>query len=248
MKKTFNFARLTKNFLNMAQKTKSTGDERLDNIGSTLSKAEHFIDKHKKIIIYSISGIALIILSIWGYNNFIYGPKVIKAENEIYMAQMYYEMDSLNLALNGDGEHPGFLEIIDNYGGTPSGNLSHYYVGMIYLKQGLFEDAISELKKFKGKDNIIGPMATGCIGDAYLELGDHDNALKYYIKASKQSDNSFTTPMYLMRAAWVYEDMGNWDDAIELYEKIRNDYRKSYEGSEVNKYIARATAMKNTAQ
>jgi tetratricopeptide (TPR) repeat protein len=91
-------------------------------------------------------------------------------------------------------------------------------------------------------------MATGCIGDAYLELGDQDNALKYYIKASKQSDNSFTTPMYLMRAAWVYEDMGNWDDAIELYEKIRNDYRKSYEGSEVNKYIARATAMKNTAQ
>ncbi|HPS83815.1 MAG TPA: tetratricopeptide repeat protein, partial [Bacteroidales bacterium] len=150
--------------------------------------------------------------------------------------------------LNGDGNHPGFLEIIDNFGGTPSGNLAHYYVGMIYLKQGLFEDAIEELEKFDGDDDIIGPMATGCIGDAYMELGNQEEALNYYLEASEQSENSFTSPMYLMRAAWVYEGLGDWDKAIELYEKIRNDYKKSFEGSEINKYIARATAMKNSAQ
>ena len=232
----------------MAKQTTPSGDERLENIGSTLSKAEQFIEKYKNIITYVIAGIALVVLGIWAYNNFIHGPKVTKAENEMYMAQMYYEMDSLNLALNGDGNHPGFLEIIDNFGGTPSGNLAHYYVVMIYLKQGLFEDAIEELEKFDGDDDIIGPMATGCIGDAYMELGNQEEALNYYLEASEQSENSFTTPMYLMRAAWVYEGMGDWDKAIELYGKIRDNYKKSFEGSEINKYIARATAMKNSAQ
>ncbi|HPS83191.1 MAG TPA: hypothetical protein PLA88_02665, partial [Bacteroidales bacterium] len=85
----------------MAKQTTPSGDERLENIGSTLSKAEQFIEKYKNIITYVIAGIALVVLGIWAYNNFIHGPKVTKAENEMYMAQMYYEMDSLNLALNG---------------------------------------------------------------------------------------------------------------------------------------------------
>lgn len=232
----------------MAKQSIPDGDDRLENIGSTLSRFEQFVEKNKKILLYSFAGILLIVMGIVGYNRFILGPKIVKAQNEMYMAEMYYEMDSLNLALNGDGINPGFLDIIDSYGGTPSGNLAHYYVGMIYLKQGLFEDAIDELEKFDGDDNIIGPMATGCIGDAYMELGQSEEALEYYIKAAEQSENTFTSPMYLMRAAWVHESLGQWDEAIALYEKIKTEYWKSYEAREVNKYIARATQMKGSAQ
>lgn len=232
----------------MATENKPTGDDRLENISSSLSKAEQFIEKNKNIIFYVVSGAILIILGIWGYNRFIMGPKIEKAANEIYTAQYYYEMDSLDLALNGDGVYPGFLDIIDEYGGTPSGNISHYYVGMIYLKKGMFEDAIEELEKFDGDDDIIGPMATGCIADAYMELNDQENALKYYMEAAEQSENTFTSPMYLMRAAWVQEAMGNWDEAIALYEQIKTKYWKSYEAREVKKYIARATEMKNAGQ
>lgn len=224
------------------KKTTSSGDERLENIGTSLSKAEQFIEKNKNIIAYVIGGIALVILGIWGYNHFIKAPKAQKASEEMFVAQIYYEMDSLDLALNGDGNNAGFLEILDNYRHTPSGNLAHYYVGMIYLKKNQYEDAIDELKKFDGNDDIIGPMATGCIGDAYMELDNKEEALKYYIKAYKSSENNFTTPMYLMRAAWVHEDLGQWDKALKLYEKIRDEYKKSYEGNEINKYIARAKA------
>ncbi len=230
----------------MAKEKKSTGDQRLENFQSTLSKTETFIEKNKKTISYVISGIALTVLAIWAYNSFILQPKIEKAENEIYMAQMYYEIDSLNLALNGDGFHMGFLDIVDEFGGTPSGNLSHYYIGMIYLKQGLFEDAIEELEKFDGDDEIIGPMATGCIGDAYIELGDYDNALSYYLDAAEQAVNDFTSPMYLMRAAWVYEDLGEWEEAIVLYKQIKTEHTRSFEASEINKYIERAQYMINS--
>ena len=38
---------------------------------------------------------------------------------------------------------------------------------MIY-QTGNYEDAITHLKKYNGKDNIIATMALGSIGDAYL--------------------------------------------------------------------------------
>ena len=78
----------------MAKQQKSSGDQRLESIQSGLSKTEAFIEKNQKLLMYIVGGIALIILGIWGYNRFILQPKIEKAENEIYMAQMYYEMDS----------------------------------------------------------------------------------------------------------------------------------------------------------
>jgi tetratricopeptide (TPR) repeat protein len=227
----------------MANQSTPSGDERLESIGKSLSKAEQFLVDNKKIITYIVGGIAILILGYWAYMQFIHKPKVRQAESDMYMAQIYYEMDSLNLALNGDGTKPGFLDIIDEYGNTPSGNLANYYVGMIYLKQGKFEDAIEYLEEFDGDDQMIGPMATGCIGDAHMELGDKEAALEKYLEAADQSENSFTTPMYLMRAGWVYEDLGEWEEALKVYERIEKEYYRSYEAMEIKKYISRAKTM-----
>lgn len=156
------------------------------------------------------------------------------------MAEQYYLLDSFNLALNGDGLELGLLDVVDQYGSTPSGKLAHYYIGMIYLKQGNYEDAIAHLKKYKGKDNIISTMAMGAIGDAYLELDEKDIALKYYKKAVKNSDNNFTAPAYLLRAAITYELMDNYKEALKLYKEIQEKYPRSLEARDIDKYISRA--------
>ena len=93
------------------------------------------------------------------------------------MAQKWFGMDSLNLALKGDGNFPGFLNIMDDYKWTGAANLSHYYAGIIYLKQGKFQDAIDQLKDFNGKDKMVTNMAYGAMGDAYSELGKNDDAV-----------------------------------------------------------------------
>ena len=48
------------------------------------------------------------------------------AQNEIFQAQYYYENDSLDYALNGDGRNLGFVQIIDIYGGTEVANLATF--------------------------------------------------------------------------------------------------------------------------
>jgi len=132
--------------------------------------------------------------------------------------------------------------VIDEYSMTKASNLAKYYTGIIYLKQGKYQDAITYLEKFKSDDEFVGPMATGGIADAYMELGQKDKALEYYLKASAEQVNDLTTPLYLMRAAYVNEDLGKYDKAVELYTKIQQEHPKSAEARDIDKYIAEATA------
>jgi len=161
----------------------------------------------------------------------------------MFMAEKYFEKDSVNLALFGDGNYLGFLDIIDDYKMTKSANLSKYYAGICYLKLGNWEEAISYLKKFKKKDEMVSAMAIGAIGDAYMEMSDPDKAAGYYMKAANDRTNEFTTPLFLMKAGITYEQMGEWDKALKAYERIKNEYDKSFEGRGVDKYLIRAKEL-----
>lgn len=229
----------------MAKKNQNT-EEKIHVVESALGRTERFIEENQKILTIVVGAIILIILGIFAYQKFIKAPREATAQSQMFMAQKYFEMDSLSKALNGDGNYPGFLEVIDDYGATKSGNLAKYYAGIISLKQGDFENAIKYLSKFKSNDEFVGAMAEGGIGDAYLELGNQDKAISHYLKAAELKNNDLTTPLYLMRAAMVYEMAGNYDKAIELYEKIKTKHFKSAEAKDIEKYIALAKAKKGT--
>ena len=49
------------------------------------------------------------------------------------MAEIYFEKDSFNLALNGDLNSAGFIDIADDYSSTKTGKLANYYAGICYL-------------------------------------------------------------------------------------------------------------------
>ena len=227
--------------IEMAKK-KDTTEERIVAVEEALSKTEQFIERNQKIITYVIGGLIVVILLFFGYRKFIMQPKEKSAEKAMYKAQIYFEKDSLDLALYGDGESYGFEEIIDEYGSTKSGNLAHYYAGLSYLHKGEFEEAIDHLKKFDSDDFYLQGMAYGAIGDAYLELGETDKAIRYYMDAATTNENEFITPPYLLKAGWVYEIENEWDKALKLFEQIKEDYPKSREARDIDKYIARAKA------
>ncbi len=65
----------------------------------------------------------------------------------MFTAEYYFEKDSVDLALFGDGESYGFMDIIDDYGSTSAGNLAKYYSGICYYNKGEYEDAISLFEK-----------------------------------------------------------------------------------------------------
>ncbi len=226
----------------MAKKSDNT-EEKIQAVEEALSKTELFIEKNQKLLFTILGVIALLILGYFGYQRFVLLPKEKEAQSQMFMAERYFEQDSLKLALNGDGQYPGFLQIIDDYGMTKSAKLAHYYAGIIYLNEGEFQQAIDHLQKFKTKNVMLTPMAKGAMGDAYLELGKTAEAAKQYEDAANTYKNDFTSPVFLQKAAWAYEIAGNKEAALKILEKIKTDYPRSTEARDVEKFIARLKAI-----
>lgn len=220
-------------------KKKTAQDDNLQELESALTRTEQFVEDNQKKITYVVGAIVVIVGIYLAFNRFYMQPKENEALTQMFMAENYFEKDSFNLALNGDGNYLGFLDIIDDYGLTKSANRAKYYAGISFLHLGQYEDAIDNLKKFKTDDLLLGPVKAGAIGDAMLELGNTDDALKQYKKAYSETDNILTTPVYKMKAAKLLESMNKLEDALKLYEEIKKDYPESAEGTTVDRYIAR---------
>ncbi len=220
-------------------KKKSQQDDNLQELESALTKTEQFIEDNQKIISYVVGAIILVVAAYLGFSKFYLQPKQKEATSQMFMAENYFEKDSFNLAINGDGNYLGFLDIIEDYGITKSANLAKYYTGISYLHLGQYEDAIDYLKDFDTDDILLEPIKEGAIGDAYMELGETDNALKQYKKAYSLTENELTTPVYKMKAAEILESQQEFDKALALYQEIKQAYPKSNEGTSIDKYIAR---------
>ena len=213
------------------------------NIAERLSKTERYIEDNKKSLGIIVGAILLLVVGYLAYIKFIVGPAEEKARGQMFTAERYFEQDSLKKAIDGDGNFPGFKQIIEDYGSTKSGNLARYYLGMSYLKMGKFQDAIDNLNSYDGDDEITPILAIGAAGDAYMELGKTEEAIKQYQKAASEKKNNFTTPLYLMKSGRALEILGKYNEAVLAYEQVKKEYPTTAEGSESGKYIARAKAQ-----
>ena len=229
----------------MTKDKKSTQVDNLTEIESALTRTEQFLETNQKLIGIVIGAIVVVAVGYFGLNKFYFEPRQKQAQEQMYVAQNYFEKDSFNLALNGDGSNPGFLDIIDDFGSTKAGNLSNYYAGISYLHMGKYDDAITYLKKFDTDDILLGPISVGAQGDAQLELGKSDAALDLYTQAYKINENELTTPIYMLKAGELLEGTKQ-DEALKLYETIKLKFPESTEGRSIDKYIARVKAKMNS--
>ena len=234
--------------------SESTSNQKSASKQLDLGGLEFFYEKNKKAITYG-GGAILAIVALFSFYKFYWLPEQQKeANNEAFFAQTYFEKDSFLVALNGglnvqtaDGPKTmmGFKDIAENYSSTETGELANYYAGICLLRTGKFEEAIEYLEKFNGSDEMLAPLAIGAIGDANMELNKVDEAIKFYLKAAEKSTNIFTTPIYLKKAAFAYEQNSNYVEALANYERLKNEYSKSTEAREIDKYIARVKTLGN---
>ncbi|MBT5274080.1 MAG: tetratricopeptide repeat protein [Flavobacteriales bacterium] len=221
----------------MANKNKT--EDQFAQIEETLSKTEQFIEENQKSLMTIIGAIVGVVALFSVYQNFYIEPMEKEAQAEMYMAELYFQKDSFNLALNGDGQYLGFLDIANDYSSTNVGQLANYYAGLSYLHTADYDNAIEYLGDFSSDDIILSSLALGCIGDAYMELGDTDAALDAYADAVNNSANDFTAPRYMMKQAMIYTSIGDNNKALDLFKAIQSDYKTSREANGIEKYIAR---------
>ncbi len=226
----------------------STTAEVFNTLDDSATKTEEWAVKNQKYILIAIGAIAVLVLGYLGYNKFVAEPKAAEAMNEMFQAQQYFDQavngtakDSLyTLALNGGGGKFGMLDIANEYSGTPAANLANYYAGMAYLNLKDYRNAVKYLGDFSSDDAMLGPIAKGGIGDAFMQLNQPEDALEYYEEAAKMNTNDYTTPMYLFKAANVAMKLGKANKALEHYKKIKEDFPTSEQAGTIDVFIGKA--------
>lgn len=201
-----------------------------------------FFSKYQNIIYGVIIGILVIILAILAFNRFYLQKRNAEASAQIVQPVRWLNQGdtaSLRMALEGDGENDGFLDIASRYKITKTANTANYYAGLTYLKLGEKEEALEYLSKFKKKEDILWYACQATIGDLYDEQGDEAKAISYYEKAVKGEDPYFT-PIALFKLGQMYERQENWDKALAAYETIEQNFYTEYNKMSVAQYAERA--------
>lgn len=212
----------------------------------SLVRARDFGRKFQKPLIGVAVALVLLIGGWFVYKTMFKQPAEEKAADAIFKAEQYFAMDSLGLALNGDGQNKGFLNVIKNHSGTKAANLAHFYAGVCYLRTNDFNNAVKYLKDFDTDAKQIQMLAYGRLGDAYSELGKKEEAVENYKKAGTFfEDDDINSSEFLFRAGYLLESMGKTKEAVEVYKDLKEKFPRTEKGFSVDKYIYRLSVEKN---
>lgn len=212
-------------------------------IESAINQTESFIIKNGSLLLTILAVAIVIAVSFYGARHLYMKPRAEKASAAMYVAQQHFAQDSMQLALQGDGNFDGFLQIIKKYGATPAGNVARHYAGVAYMELGQYEEALKMLESYKTvkgvPGSIINAQNLGLQGDANVQMGNFERGAQLYEKAAAASDNSLTTPVYLKKAGLAYEKLGDNAKALAIYKRLSADYPSSLEARDIEKSIGR---------
>lgn len=227
----------------MSNKTTHNDDLDLNKkLGQELGRAEHFVQKNKKLLSIIIGGLIVLVGGYVGFKQLVIAPQEEEAQVALFKVQQQFAVDSFALVVNGNGNDMSAVDIVDEYGMTKAGNLAAFMAGVSYLRIGQFEDAYDYLDKFDADDDVLGPFAIGLKGDALVEQDEIEKGVKLYEKAANATTNELVTPYFLNKAGIAYMALGKPEEAKRVYTRIKEEFKDAPEAAEVDKYIARAVA------
>lgn len=201
-----------------------------------INKTEAFFEKNKKAIIGCVCAVIVIIAGIILCNNYYLKPRANEASTELAKSQTLFSEQQWDKAL------AGFQKVADEYSSTDAGNLAQLYIGICQAKLGKWQEAVDALESYSGQgDQMISPAAEGALGNAYANLNQLDKAVDHLKKAAKVADNNSLSPTYLIQAGEILEKQGKKDEALKLYQQVKEKYFNSMQYQTIDKYIERVS-------
>ena len=189
-------------------------------------------------------GVALLVLvlAIPGY--IYYHQQQEQAANQ-HLGQILpvYEQGNYQQALDGTGEQAGLLTIAGDYSNTSAGNLAAFYAANALYQLEEYDRALTYFQQFEKSENFIGASAFAAQAAIQENKGAFERAGELYEQAAGQYQNKLTAPRYLLSAGQAYEEAGQYEAAMGVYQRIQEEYPESAQASDAERYMARAQVL-----
>jgi tetratricopeptide (TPR) repeat protein len=228
----------TKKQLDQVSQEIDDTEKKLEAFEQSLTKTEMYIEENKNSLMIIVLAIIVLFGGYYAYQGFYVKPQAEKAQNHMFTAENYFKKGDFETALNGDGQDIGFIEMTEDFGGTPAGNLANAYAGICLAKTGKFDEAISYLEAYDNSSSVVAPMVKSALANAYLQTNDTDKGLSLLIESANETENKFAKSSILMRAANVARGLDNKDQAIKLYNEVVSLDKNSRDAMEAQKMLA----------
>ena len=212
-------------------------------VAEAVSKTEQFFQQNGKKVVLAVIAVVALAVAGYLYKSLVIDANAEKASELIIEAQNRFgvETPDFALALNGDENGAGFLDVVEQYGSTASGNIAKHYAGICYLRLGDLENADKYLAMYKPVNKlgaeVVNAQNLGLRGDIAVENGDYEAAVALYKKAVAASANIYTAPLYLYKQIVVYAALGNKAEAQKCFDTIQAKYPVSAELREAEKVL-----------
>lgn len=210
----------------------------LENLSGRELKQQFKQNSTLRIVTICVGSVIALVLAYLAYRQFIWKPANIKSNDAYWVGLNYADKDSTDQAID---ELKGAVK---KYDGKDGGELAQFVLARQYMSKGEFSKALDELESVNVNDTYIGTYTLGLQGDCYSEMGKHKDAIDLYIDAAERRENEKTTPEYLFKAALCAEKTGDFEQAKELYTRIKDNYLTFSNQKVIDKYIARVNKTK----
>lgn len=212
-------------------------------VAEAVSKTEQFFQKNGKSVVIALVVVVLLVVCGYLYKSLVIDSNEQKASEMIVEAQDRFagENPDFALALNGDENGAGFLDVAEQYGSTAAGNIANHYAGICYLRLGDLENAEKYLAQYDAVDELAGEVVNaqnlGLRGDIAVEKGEYEAAVALYKKAVAASKNIYTAPLYLYKQILAYAALGNKAEAQKCFEALQANYPMAVEVRDAEKVL-----------
>jgi tetratricopeptide (TPR) repeat protein len=226
-----------------AQKKISKRELKHDPLLESMGKVTSFYEDNKKFIQYALG--ALVVLVVGGYA-YVQNQATRNNDASTKLATVYplYDKDQYQLAIDGVPERKvtGLKSIVDEYGGTTSGNLARFYLANCYFNLGKYDEAVSHFEDFSASQQYLVISRLTGLAACYEAKGEYEKAAESFEKAVAKYPKDVDAAANLNNAAANFMLAGNKDRAVELFKKLKKEFPTSPFARDADRHIQRLTS------
>ncbi|MEX2191501.1 MAG: tetratricopeptide repeat protein [Bacteroidota bacterium] len=211
-----------------------------DKLVTTYFEAQSWFESNRKRVSSLFFSLLVVGIAIWFYYNN-RSTQNLAATADLGRIIRYYDAGNFQIAVYGSPQENmrGLQQIVDEYGGTESGEFATFYLANAYFAIGDYDKALQYYEDADLSDDGLKAAVKAGIASCHEVKGNHAEAADYFEQAAQMDSRKLHTAERLFHAGNNYLLAGNKEKADEALKKLKANFPTSPYAREADRLLVR---------
>ncbi|MDH4069023.1 MAG: tetratricopeptide repeat protein [Ignavibacteria bacterium] len=210
-----------------------------DALITTYAKVTAAYEEYKKPLGIGLAVAVVSVLAIVAYMN---NQSTNEQKAAVQLAEIvpYFDSGDFNVAIEGIPEQnlAGLRAIVDNYGGTTSGDYARFYLARALFQLDSYDEALDLYSDFSGNGDLLRSARAAGMAACYEGKGQFLEAAEAYEQAAAYDGPENLAAQHLNNSGHNYARAGMKEKAVAMFEKLKKTYPTSMYGLSADRFLA----------